>query len=300
NVSTRVRVDGSDDLATWRPLADNAVLMAAEANGRRVARERVALAALPAKYLRVSFLPGAPSPVLAGVRGEFAYRVSEVPRQWRDATPVANADRPGEFGFDLGGHFPVDRIRLALPQINTVAPAQLFVRAGPEDPWSPVAAGLFYRLRRDAGESLSPPLAVPPTAVRYWKLAVDAGALGARAPALSAGWIARPLVFAARGNGPFELAYGSALAKPAALPIATLVPDYDRRTSPASFGVASVGAAQVAPAMAALRAPIDRKRWLLWAALALAMIVLGAMALQLTRDMRGTPAKAADDAGDGG
>ncbi len=305
SVTTRVRVDGSDDLSTWRPLADNAVLMAAEANGRRIARERVVLAGVPAKYLRITFAPGAPATAFVDVRGEFADHVTDVPRQWREAIGSADSATPGAYTFDLGGHFPVDRIVLQLPAVNTVAPARLYARADPHDPWQPVASSVFYRLRRDGGESVAPPLAVPMTPLRYWKLDVDAkaGGIGAAPPTLSAGFVAQSLVFAARGDGPFDLVYGSATARPAALPIATLVPGYDARTTPATFGVATIGAARVAPAMAALVAPIDRRRWLLWAVLGLATLVLGYMAWRLARDMRagtipavpGAPAERAHD-----
>ncbi len=102
-------------------------------------------------------------------------------------------------------------------------------------------------------------------------------------------------MFAARGNGPFELAYGSAQAKPVALPIETLVPGFDARVTPATFAVATAGAATTPPAMAALKQPIDLKRWLLWAALGLATLVLGWMAYALGRQMRG-PASPATDA----
>jgi hypothetical protein len=41
--------------------------------------------------------------------------------------------------------------------------------------------------------------------------------------------------------------------------------------------------------MAALRAPVDVKRWLLWATLGLATLVLGVMAYRLMRQMGGPP-----------
>ena len=129
-------------------------------------------------------------------------------------------------------------------------------------------------------ETTSPPWPVAAAPARYWKVSVDArsGGLGNQPPALTALWIPQALVFAARGGGPFELAYGSAQAKPVALPIATLVPGFDARVTPATFAVATAGAATIPPAMAALQQPIDLKRWLLWAALGLATLVLGWMA----------------------
>ena len=90
------------------------------------------------------------------------------------------------------------------------------------------------------------------------------------------------IVFAARGNGPFDLAYGSARASPSALPIETLVPGYERaKPATMEFRRARVGEMTVAPAIAALKEPIDAKRWILWGALFLAAAALGWMALSL-------------------
>jgi hypothetical protein len=103
-------------------------------------------------------------------------------------------------------------------------------------------------------------------------------------------------VFAARGGGPFTLAYGNAQANAAALPIRTLVPGYESVSAHPVFGAATVGEPAAPPALAALRAPIDVKRWLLWTTLALATLVLGWMAARLLRQMGPT----GPPAGDGG
>jgi hypothetical protein len=200
--------------------------------------------------------------------------------------------------FDLGGAFPVDRITVELSEINTVAPVQVYARNDPKSEWRWVAAAVLYRLQQpDNSETTSPAFAVSSSPARYWKIAVDprAGGVGAKPPTLVALWIPQALVFAARGTGPFELGYGSAQARPAALPIETLVPGFDAVTTPASFATATPGTPTVPPAMAALKQPIDAKRWLLWSALGLAAIVLAWMAYALSKQMR-TPAADAKDA----
>ncbi|MET0917070.1 MAG: DUF3999 domain-containing protein, partial [Burkholderiales bacterium] len=306
NVSTRVRVEGSDDLAAWRVLNGYAPVLAVEFGGRRLALDRVELAPGPAKYLRVTTAPGQPPLEIAGARGEVADRLIEPARQSRKVEGVADKANPGDYLFDLGAALPVDRIALDLPEINTVVPAQVYARRDPKDEWRAVGATVFYRLKhQDINETTSPPWPVATAPARYWKVSVDArsGGLGNKPPALTALWIPQALVFAARGGGPFELAYGSAQAKPVALPIATLVPGFDARVTPATFEVATAGAATTPPALAALRQPIDVKRWLLWAALGLATLVLGWMAYALGRQMRrpaSAATSAADNAGDGG
>ena len=102
------------------------------------------------------------------------------------------------------------------------------------------------------------------------------------------------LVFAARGAGPFQLAYGSRDAKSAAFPIATLIPGYEGEEERARAETAPglvIGGAQAAAdpqrlgGDAATRERVDWKRWTLWASLVLGVAVLGWMALRLGRQM---------------
>ena len=157
---------------------------------------------------------------------------------------------------------------------------------------------MFYRLRQDGGETSNAPIAVTGRDYRYWRARVDprSGGIGTQPPKLSFGWYPGVVVFAARGSGPFELAYGSARVGAAALAIDTLVPGYDRAKRDAvSFPPAQVGAVSATSSDTALRQPIDTKRWLLWASLVLAALVLGWMALSLSRQMRSPPSARSND-----
>jgi hypothetical protein len=295
-VDVRVRIEGSDDLATWRALVAGAPLLALDYAGRQLVRDRVDLPAAAPRYLRLAFI-GPIAPELASVRGEIASRVVEPARQSRKAAARVDPAQPTEYAFDLGGPFPVDRLTLELPEVNSVAPAQVFAapsakaQAPARDAWQGVATTVFYRLRQADADTVNPPVAIPPTAARHWKVRIDpsAGTQAGKAPILSVEYLPRTLVFAARGKPPFALVYASGQASPAALPIATLVPGFDARTSPASFGVASVGKATAPPTLDALRTPPDVKRWLLWATLAGAAVVLAWMAFRLMRQMRAAP-----------
>jgi hypothetical protein len=295
DVDTRVRIEASDDLATWRSLVAAAPLLALEFRGRHLVRDRVALPAAAARYLRVSFAPPAPVVEIAAARGEAAPRSVEPVRQWRKVAGTADARHRGEYLFDVGGWFPVDRVTLDLPDVNAVAPSLVYAalpapaNGNDGDAWRHVATSVFYRLRQGDGETVNAPVAVPTTASRRWKVRVDpaSGGLGDAAPSLSVGYVPRTIVFAARGRPPFELVWGSAKAGPVALPVATLVPGFDVRTTPATFGAASAGAPG-APRLDALREPPDVKRRLLWAVLAAATIALAWMAAALLRQMRTT------------
>jgi len=111
-----------------------------------------------------------------------------------------------------------------------------------------------------------------------------------------AGWLPHELIFAARGSGPFTLAYGSKLAKAGALPLAAVLPsdakDDTATARPARLGEVSVAAASSSalftdPArfFRGLADDPDVKKWTLWASLVAGVLLLGRMALRLLHDM---------------
>jgi hypothetical protein len=283
-----LRIDASDDLLAWRRVVADGTLVDLVYAGRRLIRDRVDFAPTKASYFRVSWAAERPAMAFSAISAEPGERTVEPARQWREAvgTPVANA--AGDYAFDVGGPFPVDRVALKLAELNSVVPAQLFARGAPTEPWRPVATTVFYRLQDPGGEVMSAPLAVAGSGERYWLLRVDprSGGVGRELPRMSFGWQPQELAFAARGAGPFVLAYGSRGATSGALPLATLVPGYDPvKGFGANVGVAQAGAAIPLGGMQRLAAPPDTRRWILWSSLAAGALVLGWMAWRLTREM---------------
>jgi len=291
----KLRVDASDDLASWRTLAAAAPLVSLEVGGQRLQQKRIELPQQKVKYLRLSWAQAGAAPELTSASGEPVGKTVEAPREWTQAE-AAKGGKPGEYRFDLRGRYPVDRVRLQLPEANTVVQVELLARDRAEQPWRSISRGVAYRLRRDAGEIASPDIAVGTTTDRHWMLRVDqrGGGVGSGAPKLEAGWVPHGLVFAARGEPPFQIAYGNRDAKPAAYAIQTLVPGYDG----ARIRTAKAGAQQTinvsgAKALeqkelggeARLKEQVDWKRWSLWGALGLGVVILGVMAWRLMRQM---------------
>jgi hypothetical protein len=157
-----------------------------------------------------------------------------------------------------------------------------------------------YRLRQDAGEVSAPPIAVAPAAYRYWLLRVDpkSGGLGRGQPRMRAGWIPQEIVFAARGTGPFLIAYGNAAAAPSALPVTTLVPGYGNGAENGIIALARTGAAAPLGSLEQAKPPREYRRATLWAVLILGVMVLAWMAWQLSRQLNAPPRKSGTEAGD--
>ena len=100
----------------------------------RAAAHRVpgAQGEVPAPHVAGARRPRSSSPVSRSSR---ARRSSKHRASGRRFPAIAVKDKPGEFEFDLGGQLPVDRLRVALPQPNTVAVIEILARAKVADPW---------------------------------------------------------------------------------------------------------------------------------------------------------------------
>ena len=297
SVNTRVRIDASDDLDRWRTLAGSAPLLALEFDGRRLVRDRIDLPPVQTRYLRLTWLSAA-SPELRSLFGDVGDRLVDTPRKLRRANGTRDAALDDAFAFDLGAALPIDRVTLALPEVNTVAPLAWEARTTPDAPWRSLGSSIAYRLRQDDTEIVNAEHRLSGSPLRYFRVRIDpkAGGASGTPPVLVAGWVPQEIVFAARGSGPFELAYGNRRSPPGALPIGTLVPGYgSTKPLPANVGVATLASAPSIVNANAMREPLDVKRWLLWGSLIAASLVLGYMAWRLAQQMKGEAPPAARD-----
>ncbi len=297
-VVTRVRIDASDDLSSWRQVSPGAPLVELVQADARLRQDRFELAPLKARYLRFTIL-GEPL-AITSVEAELAPPVPERPMQVLSVAGTAGA-RDGEFLFDANARVPVERVQVRLPQPNTVAPLSVAAREDAKSDWRSVASATAYRLVRDGEEVVSPPFAIPRRTDRYWRVKFDqrGGGAGSGTVTLELGWSPQQLVFAARGPGPYVLAFGRAAIEAADYGIANLVPGYkpgaEFALPEATLGPVMENAVDVpAPGMEWLRS-LDRKRAILWGLLAGAVLLLAAMAWGLSRQMKAPPEPPQDD-----
>lgn len=283
--SSQVRLEASDDLRTWRPLADGP-LLDLRYGGQQLRQDRLAFGAGRHRYLRLSATPALP--LLTGAWVEPAPAQAAPALEWMEIAGRSGA-APGDYVFDLGAHVVARRIDLRLPAPNTVAPVLWQARERRAAEWRDVVRGTAYRLRQGTTELASPPLDVGRQPGRYWRLRVDprAGGLGG-VPVLRLGREPVQLVFVARGEPPFLLAFGRRDAAPAQLPLASLLPGY-RPGMEAALPRAATGPARALGGTAAPapgeedRPPPDWQRWLLWSVLLAGVATLAWMARALLR-----------------
>ena len=282
-----VNVEASEDLKHWKPVASNAPLVRLAQGGQELEQKSVTLQRVRTRYFRLTWPAGTNVVQLKTVLGQQADKATPYERTWKEISALPDPDKRGDYLADFGGIFPVDRLEIRLPQDNAVAPTQIFSRNTPGDEWTREKQTVAYRLRQNGQEITSPEIAVTPRMRRYWLFRVDqqAGGIGDGPIQVRAGWIAREIVFAARGSAPFILAYGNGKALPNALPMQTLVPGWGSETAPA-ISLATTGAMQTLAGAAAARQRIDMKKVALWAALLAGVAVLGFMAWRLWKQLQ--------------
>ncbi|WP_175710135.1 DUF3999 domain-containing protein [Burkholderia ambifaria] len=284
----RVAVEASDDLRSWRSLGSTQLLKVGRGDDMLV-QERIALEGAGSRYLRLDWLDGAPA--IGSIEIETqphdarAADAAAVPRQWRDAVHVRAGGAPGEYLFDTDGAYPVDRVRIDLPQPNTVARATLQSRPDAEAPWRDVAGGVLFRLQGKGAEQRNPPLAFAPNPDRAWRIVVDMrnGGLGGGQPAVAVGWHPAALTFVARGTPPFTLRVGNASLPSSAVSRDALLVGMAPEVRPARVG-SVLPAPAVEPELAA--DTNATRRYVLWGALIVAVGVLGTIAWRLAKGGR--------------
>jgi hypothetical protein len=284
----QLSVDASDDLQSWRRWADAAQLARLDYNGEHVERREITLPGGHAGYLRLTWAVPEEAPMLTAallVTSSAAARPAAL--VWTAPAPPDLTD-PKFYEWHYARPIPIERLQLALPAVNVLAPIEIASRDDAESPpvWHVLARSVVYRLAIGGQEWLQQELTLPGTPVSALRLTADprSGGFGG-VPSLSAAVTAQDLVFLARGAGPFTLAVGRDDAQPAGLAPATLMPGYGTATAP------PIAAAQLGPLTSRAAAGPERQSesWqgiVLWGVLLLGVGMVGVLAAQLLRQSK--------------
>lgn len=303
------RVQASKDLKHWQPLAET-VLYRADAAAAptapgRLGNEQIDLqrADLKGHYLRVTW--GDAAVTLRGAT--LATSRSTGPRERVSASMATPAlANPRELVFALPFATPVAALAITPPGSNVLIPVRVLGRNHREQPWSPLASAVVYKMATGGKEQSSGPVELGGASVREIKIEADPKTPGfAVAPALGLQFEPAQLVFLASGQGPFTLAAGlpgATAAASAFLPLASLVPGYQ----PAQENTLPVALADVARAditggkpadgalvpVAAASGGISTRSAVLWGVLLAGVAALGLMAWLLLRQTKQAGAQA--------
>ena len=281
-----VTVEASNDLKNWSPLVRDAPLLSLSQDGQQIERKSVSIPGGQRKYLRLTWSDPDKVLELKGVSAQPVDKRAPLERAFKQVDASRHDNKQGDYVADLGGPFPVDRLTIRLPQDNSVASIQIFSRNTTDANWRPVTSTVAYRLRQGGNVIENGELGISPRPHRYWLFRVDqqGGGIGDGTIGVQVGWLAREIIFAARGPQPFHLVFGNSRAQQNALPVANLVPGWGEDNAP-KIALANTGKAETLAGPAAARKRIDRKKAGLWVALFVGVGVLGLMAWRISRQL---------------
>nr|WP_298145964.1 DUF3999 domain-containing protein [uncultured Pseudomonas sp.] len=288
----RFSIEASDDLQQWRAWGDGQIARLSFAD-ERIDQREVALPGQTARYLRLLWSAPRQAPQLLSARVLSATSdMLPAPLTW-SAEILPSSVKAGQYTWELPLALPLQRVRIELPQANTLAPVSLAGRYEGKVQWQPLARGLLYRLPQDGKEVLHDELELYGAPVQQLQLKVDerGGGLGSEAPSIRVGIRSTQVVFLARGTPPYVLAVGNPAGKAASLPLSTLIPGYDEQRL-ASLGIAQAVETPVVEVAAAGAAQAERLEWKrlgLWAVLLVGVGLLVLMALSLLRAKPAAP-----------
>jgi hypothetical protein len=269
-------------------------------SGHEILRKRIRLPARSSRYLRLSWPAGTEGITVKQILG--VQWGSEPKREpvWAafKGKPAPDGAKTGiaAYEYDSAARFHVDRVRLRFAEKNTLVNARLLSRPDPESEWRYRQSGIFYDLRFDQVSLVQDTVSIGQTADRYWRVEMDGGASPDPAndpgniPVLELGWLPHELLFVARGNGPFMLAYGSARLEEA-----------DLGQNQAGLLYQVMGANEDALLKEAVLLPkitlggpdrltpepppLPWRKWLLWGVLVMGVGIIARMALSLGKGM---------------
>ncbi len=289
--STSVKIETSNDLNTWRNLVRKASLAELRFAGHDLVRNRVTTRVGGQKYLRLSWPAGKKGVVLTAVKAGYNKEDITQARTIHYLSGQAGAkDSNGKtiYSYTSDGHFPVDQVYVRLPQHNSLAQVTVMSRPDEDTSWRQRTTLLSYQLTIDGVRLDSSVKHISPTTDRFWRIELEEVGSSTGPPVLEIGWRPQQLVFVAQGQGPFTIVYGRAGLGPERSPVDRLLASIDPRNEKnlvkpayASHQIILGGKGQLLPSP-----EIPWRRWLLWASLVVGVLVIGAMALQLFKEMQ--------------
>ena len=197
---------------------------------------------------------------------------------------------PDALYFDAGGVLPVASVALAFAGDDGWVRADVAASGSLDGPWMHAAdRELFYELSFEGRNFASAPVRLGRREARYWRV-VPSAPLRGELPELRLEFPQEYLRVAARGGAPYLLAAGT-LAEEAG-PDATLASVWSALDPPADVvPLATLGVRRELGGAAALVAPqpFPWRTAALWTVLIAGVLVVGAMAVRLAREMRSQP-----------
>lgn len=285
-----VRLESSHDLIKWHRVTGG-TLADLEFMGNKLQHKELTLEKKLGRYLRIIFADGKAISI-TGVKAVSGPQPLPTLREWV-TTPLSRKEENGVTFLEarVEGAFLIDSLQIKFPQDNSILLARLHSRVKPGASWRYYGEKLFYSLLENEVELHSEPLMIPPSNNKSYRLEVlqDGAGLVEMVPELELGYIPHELIFMARGEAPFILAFGNgSMNQEVSQNGGTILQGLTDKKGKSLVRSAALSDRFVLAGETALgiRAVLPWKRIILWLILIIGVAVLGGMVWSLSRKMR--------------
>ena len=288
----KLRVAQSHDLERWQHVASGKTLVNMSYQNHKLKENTINLRAINTNYLRLTFEDEEDGLEFESVAVSFTQEIRQKQQNWKTVSLKANAET-GEYTFKNNLKTLARELSIKLPQNNTVVKAVIFSRVDDKQPWQQRGSALLYRLTVNGNSIEKSKVAISSQRDKYWMIRFDqqGGGIGSGLPIVKFSWYPQQLVFVARGDAPFHLAWGSTHVNPVKLNANQLLPNINS-ASISQENIIST-AQLLTDTMRTVNAKMlqpkekepDWKNWILWSVLTLSALMLIWMAVRLMKKM---------------
>lgn len=296
-------VSASKDLKNWRGLGEAPVFRFGGEGAPGNLRVPLNGTSLDKEFLRVTW----PMNAAIKLRGVQTMETPGATIAVRSEIPltVSKGSAQNEAIIAVPFATPIYALALRAREANTLVPVRIHVRNAKSEPWRIVASSVVYRIASGNAESINPPLELNGLVAKEIRIEADRNPAAFAAALPSAAAIVNPVnvAFVTSGSPPFTLAVGNKEAKPAALPLTSLIPGYvdgsEAKLAQATVDVVNVIA--TAPAAPTTLTAITEKvgasserSLVLWGVLIAGVLLLGGIAWSVLKQTGASDKKIAD------
>ena len=284
----KITLDISADLKSWRTVASQSPVFDFGTDGPSNRRLDLPVGQkLDGQYLRLTW-SDTPTLAVTALRTIGAVNTNRAePVVIELGAPHNLSDAYAEWTITPG--LRASAIRLQTSAVNALMPVRVLTRSRSGDPWRTVANTVVYRLAANSTAlSVNPSVSMSSPLESLVRVEALSGYKLTGVPVtLALEYAPLNVLFIATGDGPFTIATGNTSAQSTAVPVTTLMPNYQSGGEfalPVLTATVSVNQPSAKPsATTEIFGIATQKSSLLWGVLGLAVIVLGGLAVSLLR-----------------
>lgn len=280
-------ISQSSDLVHWNPLHQQASIAELYFGGHHLIRKRFPLPGKTENYLRIYWPKTLENVRLVRVEAELSGGIRKPEHKSARIRPVAVSGASGSFLYDTGGKFPVNLLRLVMPEKNMAKKARILSSDQKDKGFIPLANQVFYTIVIEGKTYETEPVRINQTSRRYYKVILPGDTPESLAPDLEIQWVPHEVFFLAQGQGPYLLAFGSAGILPPETGIRWLLRDFDKNRK-GLIGKVKTGKQVPLGGEKRLHPPkkaVNWKKWAVFLVLIFGVLLLGWAAFTLYRQI---------------